>query len=96
MKNGILQTIFYRKKCKFAVMNCYVSLFMDFLTREGVAEAVYFYCGCPIMAKLDGDEPRDWLLDLFLFEKTKEGFSFWLNIQNRWLDRLEEYERTEK
>lgn len=48
------------------------------------------------MAKLDGDEPRDWLLDLFLFEKTKEGFSFWLNIQNRWLDRLEEYERTEK
>lgn len=68
-------------------------IFLDFLTKEGVIGMVYHYCGRPVLAALDSDEPRDWLLDLFLFENTKEGFDFWIRVQEKWLDYLDSYER---
>ena len=108
MKSGILQTTFYRKKlnevgfpinlCKFANKNGmnYKGAFLRFLTEAGVVGKVYDNCERPILGELDDEEPRDWLLSLFLFEGTREGAAFWCSIQDKWLNYLEEYERAKE
>lgn len=74
----------------------YKGVFLRFLTEVGVIGKVYDNCDRPILGELDDEEPRDWLLSLFLFEKSREGVAFWCSIQERWLDYLDEYERTEE
>lgn len=70
----------------------YKGAFLHFLTKAGAIDKVYDNCQRPILAELDDEEPRDWLLSLFLFEGSKEGSRYWCEIQDKWLDYLEEYE----
>lgn len=109
VKNGTLQITYYQKKlnkvgfpinlCKFANKKRgmdYKGAFLRFLTEAGVIEKVYDNCERPILGKLDDEEPSDWLLSLFLFERTREGSAFWFSIQDKWLNYLDEYERRTK
>lgn len=68
----------------------YRGAFLQFLTKEAVIGKVYDICQKPIMALLNNEEPEDYLLSLFLFEKTNEGSVFWGKIQDKWMDYLEE------
>ena len=74
----------------------YKGAFLRFLTEAGVVGKVYDNCERPILGELDDDEPRDWLLSLFLFEGTREGAAFWCSVQDKWLNYLEEYERAKE
>lgn len=66
-----------------------IGLFLQFLTKQGVINRVYDIHGGPILDILKEEDPEDYLLSLFRFELTNEGFSFWIDLQYRWLDEIE-------
>lgn len=67
-----------------------IDVFIRFLEELGVYDRVLELCDGRILPMIVADEePEDYLLSIFLFENTDEGFDFWIDVHNRWMDYLE-------
>lgn len=64
-----------------------IDVFIKFLEGEGIYERVLELCDGRILPVIVAEEdPEDYLLSIFLFENTDEGFDFWIDVHNKWLD----------
>lgn len=64
--------------------------FLSFLDQQGCLWRVYGTHGGDIVNDLSDEEPVDYLVSLFLFENTPEGFDFWNDLNTKWLSILHE------
>lgn len=69
-----------------------IDVFIEFLEERGLYDRIMEICKdenkLPLFASLQDEDPEDYLLSVFLFEKTKEGFDYWIKIQYEWLSYL--------
>jgi hypothetical protein len=64
--------------------------FLSFLDQQGCLWRVCGTYGRDITNALVEEEPVDYLVSLFIFELTPEGFDFWNDLNNKWLNILYE------
>lgn len=67
-----------------------IDVFIKFLEEQGVYDRVLELCDGRLLPMIVAEEElQDYLLCIFLFENTDEGFDFWIGVHGRWMDYLE-------